>query len=150
MREPCKLALATPFESSSTFTPILLRSSKNVLIAEPINWGVSAIRLTAAKASPPTPLTILVSGWAGSSLTTFHWEVEITFISGVTPTKFSFTGDCDTTFQVFSYSEMQFVDITAFEVLDVEDTIYSIHCEPYDNFFTENMLVFDAFDAPEE
>jgi len=26
--------------------------------------------------------------------------------------------------------------------------VYSINCEPYDNFFTENMLVFD-YNPPE-
>jgi hypothetical protein len=57
--------------------------------------------------------------------------------------------ELDTTSKVYSYVEQGFVNITALEVLDIEDTIYSIHCEPYDNFFTENMLVFDAFDAVE-
>ena len=32
------------------------------------------------------------------------------------------------------------------EDLDITFTSITINCEPYDNFFTENMLVFDAKD----
>lgn len=60
--------------------------------------------------------------------------------------KFIRVTEVNTSHKVFSYSELGFVNVTSAEVLDVEDTIYSIKCEPYDNFFTQNMLVFDAFD----
>ena len=61
--------------------------------------------------------------------------------------KFIRVTELDTTFKVYSFAEQGFVNITDLEVLDIEDTIYSIHCEPYDNFFTDNMLVFDAFEG---
>ena len=54
--------------------------------------------------------------------------------------------EIDNSYKVFSYSELSFIPIEILEVIEYEDTVYSINCEPYDNFFTENMLVFDSRD----
>jgi regulatory protein YycI of two-component signal transduction system YycFG len=60
--------------------------------------------------------------------------------------KFIRVDQIDNSYMVYSYSELGFINIESLEVVEYEDTVYSINCEPYDNFFTENMLVFDARD----
>jgi PKD repeat protein len=57
--------------------------------------------------------------------------------------KFVNTGNLDTTYQIWSHDENNWVDIITVELLDYTDTVYSINTEPYDKFFTENALVFD-------
>jgi intein/homing endonuclease len=47
---------------------------------------------------------------------------------------------------IFSYADLGFVNIQSLDIVDYQETVYSINCEPYDNFFTENMLVFDTRD----
>jgi len=60
--------------------------------------------------------------------------------------KFIQTSEIDDSYFVYSFANLQFVPIEALDVIEYEDTVYSINCEPYDNFFTENMLVFDVRD----
>jgi hypothetical protein len=50
---------------------------------------------------------------------------------------------------VYSTTELGFVNIIELETIEHEETVYSINCEPYDNFFTSGMLVFDARDQVE-
>ena len=47
---------------------------------------------------------------------------------------------------IYSYIEQDFINIVSLEVVPQQEMVYSINCEPYDNFFTENMLVFDTPD----
>ena len=60
--------------------------------------------------------------------------------------KFIKTSEIDDSYFVYSFADLQFVPIEVFDIIEYEDTVYSINCEPYDNFFTENMLVFDVRD----
>jgi hypothetical protein len=55
--------------------------------------------------------------------------------------------DVDTTYQRYSPTDKEFVDIVLVEdIVLIEDALsYSIKCAPYNNFFTENMLVFDKW-----
>jgi hypothetical protein len=50
----------------------------------------------------------------------------------------------DTTYQRYSFEENGFVDIEVVEDINVENANISIHCEPHDNFFTEQMLVMES------
>ena len=50
----------------------------------------------------------------------------------------------DTTYQRYSFEENGFVDIEVVEDVNVESANISIHCEPHDNFFTEQMLVMES------
>ena len=60
--------------------------------------------------------------------------------------KFTRADKIDSTYSVYSYAAHDFETIISVETIDYEETVYSINCEPYDNFFTENMLVFDTKD----
>jgi hypothetical protein len=59
-------------------------------------------------------------------------------------TKFVKSNEIDTTWQRYSPEEQTWVDISLVEAIDLEMTKISINCEPYDNFFTKKMLVFDG------
>jgi hypothetical protein len=61
-------------------------------------------------------------------------------------TKFLQAPNIDTTYEVYNYEQQSWVPITTVEEVAVEMEKISINCEPYDNFFTENMLVFDRPD----
>lgn len=61
-------------------------------------------------------------------------------------TRFIKVSELDNTYMIYSYQDLDFIPIQNLDVLDYEDKVYSINCEPYDNFFTENMLVFDTRD----
>jgi hypothetical protein len=50
----------------------------------------------------------------------------------------------DNTYQRYSFEENDFVDIEVVEDISVEKSNISIHCEPHDNFFTEQMLVMES------
>ena len=50
----------------------------------------------------------------------------------------------DNTYQRYSFEENDFVDIEIVEDINVEKSNISIHCEPHDNFFTEQMLVMES------
>ena len=50
----------------------------------------------------------------------------------------------DNTYQRYSFEENGFVDIEVVEDINVEKANISIHCEPHDNFFTEQMLVMES------
>ena len=50
----------------------------------------------------------------------------------------------DNTYQRYSFEENGFVDIEVVEDINVEKSNISIHCEPHDNFFTEQMLVMES------
>jgi hypothetical protein len=50
----------------------------------------------------------------------------------------------DTTYQKYSYEMNDFVDIEIVEDIAVDNNNISIHCEPHDNFFTEQMLVLES------
>ena len=60
--------------------------------------------------------------------------------------KFTRADQVDSTYSVYSYAAHDFEAILSVEAIDYEETVYSINCEPYDNFFTDNMLVFDTKD----
>jgi hypothetical protein len=60
--------------------------------------------------------------------------------------KFIKSTDIDTTYQRYSYNTHDFVDIILVESLDLAMDKVSINCEPYDNFFTKQMLVKDFYD----
>ena len=60
--------------------------------------------------------------------------------------KFTRADQIDSTYSVYSYAAHDFEAIISVEAIDYEETVYSINCEPYDNFFTDNMLVFDTKD----
>ena len=60
--------------------------------------------------------------------------------------RFIRVSELDNTYMIYSYQDLDFIPIQNLDVLDYEDKVYSINCEPYDNFFTENMLVFDTRD----
>ena len=64
--------------------------------------------------------------------------------------KFIRVDEIDTTYKIYSYTDLGFVNIQSLDVVDYNETVYSINCEPYDNFFTENMLVFDTRDPISE
>jgi len=59
-------------------------------------------------------------------------------------TRFVKSNEIDTTWQRYSPEEQTWVDISLVEAIDLEMTKISINCEPYDNFFTKKMLVFDG------
>ena len=61
-------------------------------------------------------------------------------------TKFLQAPNVDTTYEVYNYEQETWLPITTVEEVNVEMEKISINCEPYDNFFTENMLVFDRPD----
>jgi hypothetical protein len=61
-------------------------------------------------------------------------------------TKFIPASEIDTTYKVFSSESKSFVDIALVDTIDISLTKISINCEPYDNFFTQTMLVFDKKD----
>ena len=50
----------------------------------------------------------------------------------------------DVTYQRYSYEDGKFVDIQIVEDILVDHNNISIHCEPHDNFFTEQMLVLES------
>ena len=51
--------------------------------------------------------------------------------------------ELDHSYQIYNKEEQGFINIIDVDVLEYEDTVFSINCEPYDNFFTQHMLVFD-------
>ena len=55
--------------------------------------------------------------------------------------------EIDTTYQIFSPESATFVDISLVETVYMNLEKVSINCEPYDNFFTKKMLVFDRPDS---
>lgn len=61
-------------------------------------------------------------------------------------TSFVRAGDIDTSYEKYSYSEQGFVPIEIIESVQVTMQKVSLQCEPYDNFFTEHMLVLDRPD----
>ena len=62
-------------------------------------------------------------------------------------TKFLQSPNVDTTYEVYNYEHQAWLPVTTVEEVNVEMDKISINCEPYDNFFTENMLVFDRPDS---
>ena len=60
--------------------------------------------------------------------------------------RFIRVSELDNTYMIYSYQDLDFIPIENLDVVEYEDKVYSINCEPYDNFFTENMLVFDTRD----
>jgi hypothetical protein len=61
-------------------------------------------------------------------------------------TRFIKAVDIDTTYKIFSPETGSFVDIQLVEMVYMNLDKVSINCEPYDNFFTTKMLVFDRPD----
>ena len=61
--------------------------------------------------------------------------------------KFIKAVDIDTSYQIFSPETAQFTDIELVETVLMTLEKVSINCEPYDNFFTKKMLVFDRPDT---
>jgi hypothetical protein len=45
---------------------------------------------------------------------------------------------------IWSPTDTAWVAITSLESFDSTHDVYSVNCEPYDIFFTENMLVHDT------
>jgi hypothetical protein len=64
-------------------------------------------------------------------------------------TKFIPASQIDTTYKIFSADSNSFVDVLLVDTISMPLTKISINCEPYDNFFTETMLVFDTQDSVE-
>jgi hypothetical protein len=58
--------------------------------------------------------------------------------------KFIKVDEIDNTYQRYSYEANDFVDIEIVEDIAVDQNNISIHCEPHDNFFTEQMLVLES------
>ncbi len=58
--------------------------------------------------------------------------------------KFIKVDEIDNTYQRYSYEINDFVDIDIVEDIAVDQNNISIHCEPYDNFFTEQMVVLES------
>jgi hypothetical protein len=58
--------------------------------------------------------------------------------------KFIKVDELDNTYQRYSYEINDFVDIEIVEDITVDQNNVSIHCEPHDNFFTEQMLVLES------
>jgi hypothetical protein len=58
--------------------------------------------------------------------------------------KFIEVDEIDNTYQRYSYEANDFVDIEIVEDLSIDINNISIHCEPHDNFFTEQMLVLES------
>jgi hypothetical protein len=57
--------------------------------------------------------------------------------------KFKLAKDLSIDYEIYSATDSTWAPVLDFEEIDFIDMVYSINCEPYDNFFTENMLVFD-------
>jgi hypothetical protein len=55
--------------------------------------------------------------------------------------------DIDTTYEIFSAETNDFKSIELVETVFMTLEKVSINCEPYDNFFTKKMLVFDRPDT---
>ena len=51
------------------------------------------------------------------------------------------------TYEVYNFISQDWQPVVTVEELLYIDNVYSINTEPYDNFFTDNMLVLDR--APE-
>jgi hypothetical protein len=58
--------------------------------------------------------------------------------------RFIATGDIVESDQIYSYASNSFVPITMLQSVPVSHEIISIDCEPYDIFFTSEMLVHDS------
>jgi hypothetical protein len=58
--------------------------------------------------------------------------------------RFIATADIITTDQIYSYASNSFEPITMLQMVPVSHEIVSIDCEPYDIFFTQEMLVHDS------
>lgn len=58
--------------------------------------------------------------------------------------RFIATADIITTDQIYSYASNSFESITMLQMVPVSHEIVSIDCEPYDIFFTQEMLVHDS------
>jgi beta-lactam-binding protein with PASTA domain len=52
--------------------------------------------------------------------------------------------DIESSDLIYSYQDNDWVEITTLEKVQVDHEIISINCEPYDIFFTENMLTHDS------
>ena len=96
-----------------------------------------------------TTVTSVVRGTADSfiyinGILYTHGHYVLVKKDGVT--QFLQTPYIDTTYEVYSYDEAAWVPITTVENVEVQMDKISINCEPYDNFFTEHMLVFDRPD----
>jgi len=62
--------------------------------------------------------------------------------------KFISASEIDTSYQIYSYEQASFVNIELVEAITIADgKLISINCEPYDNFFTKTMLVYDKLDS---
>jgi hypothetical protein len=58
--------------------------------------------------------------------------------------RFIATADIVDTDQIYSYASSSFEPITMLQSVPVSHEIVSIDCEPYDIFFTQEMLVHDS------
>ena len=58
--------------------------------------------------------------------------------------KFIMSINIDSTDLVWSYVDSSWKPITMLEKVEVDHEVVSIDCEPYDIFFTENMLTHDS------
>jgi hypothetical protein len=60
--------------------------------------------------------------------------------------KFTRVADIDTTYEKYSYVERDFVPIINVDNVEIAMEKVSFQCEPYDNFFTDQMLILDQPD----
>jgi hypothetical protein len=56
---------------------------------------------------------------------------------------FVIAADMDETYEVYNYQTDDWSPVVSVIPMNVPMTVYSINCEPYDIFFTENMLVYN-------
>lgn len=62
--------------------------------------------------------------------------------------KFVPASEIDTTFEIYSYESQDFISISNAQEIEISNSYAtSFNCEPYDNFFTKEMLVFDRPDS---
>ena len=111
-------------------------------------WTFSGIDLTNDRVVETTVMSI-IPGNADNFISingTLYTPAHYILVKKDGVIKFLKTPDIDTTYEVYHYAEETWVPITAIENVGVNMDKISINCEPYDNFFTENMLVFDRPD----
>jgi hypothetical protein len=57
---------------------------------------------------------------------------------------FKFAKDISVGSYIYSFNDSEWVAVIGVTEINYIDMVYSINCEPYDMFFTENALVYDS------
>ena len=61
--------------------------------------------------------------------------------------RFVSSSDIDTTYEVYNFQTLDWVEVQSAESIAYIDRVYTINCEPYDMFFTNSMLVYDRVET---